>query len=415
MVRKLIVPLLLLLLLSGCGSAAPMETAGPGSSADSFGMGSVPPDEIPGRSETVPAVGNDMTQQTDEPGAEMPSEGECVTGNYFLFSRDNNIVLASDGTEILYEHQCDVTFTSADVEQDLWVDSILDGIGREYAANSENLLKYAAESLEINGKEGFYGYSNYQDIGIARHDQKIVSLLVLSSIYSGGSHPNSVQTAWNLDMEQGVLLKLEDILREDSEYVLIETVQRMVTEKFQAFGPGALFEDYQLTIENSLQYGSMTPYWYLNDAGLVIFFNQYTLGPYAAGIIKLEIPYDALKGILLDDYFPYRGDIPGDLMSLSDREGYRKILITVDPEGERALIGVEREVFQLQLSEVLWLEGNAIGQTMLFSADRMDQMSLIALVGGFDDETRSFALEFQDGTGNKQIYYVHSDGLSKEP
>lgn len=408
MVKKFIFPLLLLLLLSGCGASAPMATAAPGSAADSYGSESAYVDE-----ETTGAVSDGDTHKTNE--TEAPGEGALGEGNYFVFTRKNSTSTASDGTELLYEYRCDLSFTSSQAEQEQWIDSVIDEISAEFEANSVNLLEYAGEHLQLNGKENFFGYSNYQDIGIGRHDEKIVSLIVLSSIYSGGAHPNSIQTAWNLDMEQGMTLHLEDILCEGAEGRLAEIVQTMVDEKFQAFGQDMLFADYQITIKSAFQSGSMTPYWYLNDTGLVIFFNQYTLGPYAAGIIKLEIPYESLAGILKEDYFPRTGKTPGRLLPRSEWEGYQQIPLVVEPEGMRLLVGVEGKVLQLQVSEIFWLEGNAIGERMLFSADQMDQMDVLVLIGGFDDPERSFALEYRDGIGNKLIYYAHPDGLSEEP
>lgn len=415
MVKKLLFPLLLLLLLSGCGASAPMATAGPGSAVDANPAESASNGGTTSEAASVSDDEKNMPGETEAPGEASPAEGERGFGNYFIFVRENSTSTASDGTELLYEYKCDALFSSADAEQEQWVDSIIDAISREYEANSSNLLKYARENLEMNGKENFFGYSNYQDIAIGRHDEKIISLLVLSSIYSGGTHPNSVQTAWNLDMEQGKVLNLEDILFQGEEQRLAEIVQTKVDEKFQAFGLDTLFADYQQTIKSSFEPGRMTPYWYLNDTGLVIFYNQYTLGPYAAGIIKLEIPYESLEGILLEEYFPRTEKIPGKLLPRSAWEGYKQISLVIEPDGQQIRVGVEGKVFQLQVSEIFWLEGTAIGEQMLFSADQMDQMDVLVLIGGIDDEERSFALEYQDGIGNRVIYYAHPEGLSEEP
>lgn len=414
MAKRFLLPLLFLLLLSGCGASAPvmMDTAPMGAAVESSvtkgnGMGS---DQAGSETETeAPAECGATTQETESPS-------EAYSGNYFILSRGNHISTAEDGTELLYEYSCDVNFSSGDPLEDQWVDSLIGTIRDEYTSNSSNLLQYAQEEIAQNGKEYFYSYSNYQEAGIGRHDSKIVSLMMLSSIYSGGAHPNAVQTAWNLDLEQGILLKLEDVLCEGTAQELAEMVRQQVDEKFQSIGPDALFADYQESIQNAFLAETMTPYWYLNHVGLVIFFNQYELGPYAAGIIKLEIPYERLEGILREEYFPqYTNEIPGNLLLRGGWEGYRQIPLTVVPDGPRILIGVEGQVSQVQISEILWLEGTAIGQRMLFSADNLGQNDVIALTGGFDDPERSFAIEFQDGTGNTVLYYIHPEGLSTEP
>lgn len=351
------------------------------------------------------------------PEADPGEQSEVLAQtNYFTFSRSTGISTTEDRTELLYEYSCDTDFFAMDPELDQWMDSVLNEIRQGYASNSRNLLEYAQDSLELGGADSFYSYSNYQELGVARHDSKVVSLVVLSSVYSGGAHPNTVQTAWNLDMEQRRVLTLEDVLHPGGAERLAGIVKSRIEEKFLSLGENALFADYDETIEGAFASGAMTPYWYLNDQGIIIFFNQFELGPYASGIVKAQISYGELEGILLESYFPGNySALPGDLLLRGDWEGYRKIPITLESDGERILIGVEGEVYQVQLSEVSWLEGTAIGQKMLFSSNYLGQNDVIELIGGYDDESRSFAVEFADGQGNVTVYYIHPEGLSTEP
>lgn len=423
--KKQIFLLLGLLLLTGCGSSAPDSAAleyaneTPRNASGKYGY-TAETTAMPGEEAPEEDISNTDTEVNGIPTTMMLEAGdrkpEAEQTHYFTFVRDSSIATAEDGTELLYEYSCDTTFSSYDPGLDGWVDSVLEGIRKEYTSNSSNLLEYAEESFTSGDAESFYCYSNYQELGVARHDSKLVSLVVLSSIYSGGAHPNTVQTACNLDMELRKILRLEDVIYPDGAQSLAEMVRTQVEDKFLSLGEGALFDDFADTIAGSFALDSMTPYWYLNENGLVIFFNQYELGPYAAGIIKTEIPYECLEGILREEYFP--GDysqIPGDLLLRGDWDGYRQIPITVESDGERILVGVEGEVFQVQLSEISWLEGTAIGQKMLFSANRLTQNDVLELIGGYDDESRSFAIEFSDGQGNTTIYYIHPEGLSTEP
>ena len=421
--KKIVFLLFLCLFLTGCGGSAP---AAPEAYSDEFvtadaavpqetapaAMGSANPAQAPPESSVYgnPASGTPT-------GGEGTLESDAVTGsNYFTFTRANSVTTAEDGTELLYEYSCDPAFTSWDQETQEWVDGILEQIRQDYAANSENLLQYARNHLTDVGAEFFYSFSNYQEVGVGRHDTRVVSLMVLSSVYSGGAHPNAVQTAWNLDLEEKRPLRLEDVIYPETGVLLGELVKQSLDEKFAALGEGALYEDYGDAVAESFSGEAMTPYWYFNDQGLVIFFNQYELGPYAAGIIKTEFAYPELEGILREEFFPgHYSRIPGDMLLRGDWDGYREIPITVETDGEQILIGVEGEVYQVQLSEVSWLEGTAIGQKMLFSADRMTQNDVLELIGGYDDETRSFAVEFLDGQGNVTVYYIHPDGLSAEP
>lgn len=401
MLQKLIFCIVLVVFLVGCGaSREPAETApeaaqpaAPSSERSENSLVAVPEDTA------------SMVQTPAVPAAE-----------YFLFERQNNSFENENGDVLLYEYSCQPSFRSDDETRTAWVESVLNGISRDYTVNSDNLLDYAEEYVENNGTELFYAHSNYQDLGIVRYDSRVISLVALSSLYAGGSHPNSVQTAYNLDVDGQRILRLEDVLLEDTGARLAELVMTEVDAKFAHLGEGGLFEDYEATIATSMTWGNMTPYWYFNSNGLVIFYNQYELGPYAAGIITVELPYEALADVLNPDYLPeHAGDIPGSLVLRGEWQGYRRIPITIDAEGDTLLVGVEGRIYQVRLSEVMWLEDTPIAQQILFSSMSMGQNDVLEITGGYDDESRSFAIEFITGQGEEKIIYLHADGLSEEP
>ena len=398
MLQKLIFMLITAIILSGCGASAPDEAA---AEQTSLCQSSV--------QEMIPA-------QTDISYGAEPQEA-ASTAEYFLFTTTSNTISDDAGVTLLYENQCIPTFTSPDAGRMAWVTEILDGIARDFLTDSQNLHEYAREFVEMNGTEHFYSHSNYQQIGAARHDETVVSLISLSSLYSGGSHPNSVQTAYNLDIANRRILRLEDVIAEDGADALAKLVREGVDSKFAVIdGGNGLFEDYGATIDNSMQYGNMTPYWYLNDTGLVIFYNQYELGPYAAGIIKVELPYEALDGILRDEFHPAASDgSAGDLILRSGEDGCSRIPITIEKDGEILLIGVEGKVYQVQLSEILWLEDTPIARNLIFSALSLEENDVLEIIGGYTDESRSFAIEFLNGKGEHGIYYIHDGELSADP
>ena len=409
MLKKLSLLIISAIFLTACGASAPsMEAAADNRYQLIYGPGEAAFDAEP--LESFPGSG-ELMNDTETMKADI------CEAEYFLFSETTNTITDEAGEPLLYENQSIASFTSMDPGRCEWVGGILDNIGRDYAANSRNLQAYAEEFIDVNGRDYFYSHSNYQQLGIARHDDAVVSLICLSSLYSGGSHPNAVQTASNLDITGQRVLRLEDVIDEAGVAELSGMVHREVDEKFAFIdGGNGLFEDYADTIDTYMVYGNMTPYWYLNDTGLVIFFNQYELGPYAAGIIKVELPYEELNGILLEQFHPVPASgIPGDLLLRGDWEGWHEIPITIEPEGERLNVGVEGKVYQVQLSEVLWLEDTPIAQDLIFSARTLCQNDVLEITGGFDDETRSFVIEFIDGLGQHRIYYLHPGELTEEP
>ena len=396
MLRKLSFVLIFAILLSACGASAPAEDG-------------LEDAVVASAAETIAPAGGEDLETTE-------AAGECSEAEYFRINQYSNAMENDDGVTLVYENYAQAEFVSQDPARTQWVSEILSGIRRDFQVDSENLHTYADEFVAEWGTDGFYSYSNYQQLGVARHDEAVVSLISLSSLYSGGSHPNSVQTAYNLDIENQRLLHLEDVILEEAAPELAKLVRARVDEKFTMIdGGNGLFEDYGDIIDNSMVYGNMTPYWYMNNEGLVIFYNQYELGPYAAGIIKAELPYADLEGILLEEYFPAPGDgQSGDLCLRWEGEDGHRIPITLGQEGGKLLVGVIGTVYQVQISEVMWMEDMPIAQELLFSALSLGENDILALSGVCHDETSSFVIEFTDGRGVQHLYNIQEGDLTDD-
>lgn len=396
MLRKLSFVLIFAILLSACGASAPAEDG-------------LEDAVVASAAETIAPAGGEDLETTE-------AAGECSEAEYFRINQYSNAMENDDGVTLVYENYAQAEFVSQDPARTQWVSEILSGIRRDFQVDSENLHTYADEFVAEWGTDGFYSYSNYQQLGVARHDEAVVSLISLSSLYSGGSHPNSVQTAYNLDIENQRLLHLEDVILEEAAPELAKLVRARVDEKFTMIdGGNGLFEDYGDIIDNSMVYGNMTPYWYMNNEGLVIFYNQYELGPYAAGIIKAELPYADLEGILLEEYFPAPGDgQSGDLCLRWEGEDGHRIPITLGQEGGKLLVGVIGTVYQVQISEVMWMEDMPIAQELLFSALSLGENDILELTGVYHDETSSFVIEFTDGRGVQHLYHIQEGDLTDD-
>ncbi len=403
MLKKLSFVIILAILFAGCSASAPMskmESAEPAEGGILTGMADFAA-QIP------------MSQELEKTA--VPQE-QLHQPEYFVFTTQSGTVENDENIPVLYERYCTADFSAADQVRTEWVDGVLNSIAADYDRDSTNLNTYAEEFLAENGSSYFYTHSNYQELGIARHDEAVVSLLSLSSLYSGGAHPSSIQTAYNMDLSHLRLLRLEDVIQEDRAAELAEMVDAIVSEKFAPLGETALFPEYRETIAAAMTYGSMTPYWYLNNGGLVIFFNQYELGPYAAGIIRAEVPYEQLDGILKEGYFPTKGEGHATDLVLKTASGTCKtVSVTIEPESEELLIGADGLVHQVQLSEVSWLNGTPISRKLIFSAKSMCENDVLQVIGGFDQEDRSFCIEFKNDAGEQKLYYLAPNSLNQEP
>ena len=328
--------------------------------------------------------------------------------SYFTFHSDTKIYQNEDGQDLLWEMFTDPVFYSPDTQLHDWVNGILDDITKSERELSQDLLDYAEEEQELLG-EAFYSFSHYLTLGVGRHDTKVASVLALSSMYSGGPHPSTVQTATNLDMKELKVLTLEDVLEEDSAERVVEMVLEAVREKFALVGEEGLYTDYEDTVKNALTYGNMTSHWYFNETGLVIFFNQYVLGPYAAGIIKTVLPYDTLDGILRPEFIPqgYTGTASG--VEISKDVPVQDTVCNISfGEGETLYLSVQGKASHVQLSEVFFAEGTPVGESMLFSANYLDEDVTIALQGDWFDQDTIYGVEYSDEEGGPYVIYSTS-------
>lgn len=333
-----------------------------------------------------------------------------------FFTPETNSVTAQDGTRILYESYDRIDFSAADPELNVWGDSQLKQIEQTFQSNSAELLKEAQQSYR-DQKDTFYCYSNYLNMGVARHDQRVMSVLAINSMYSGGAHPLSEQSAYNMDLETKESLTLEDIIEPTAGDEISELVLSGVEKSFATLGPQSLYNDYTDTISSFTTYGSMTKNWYFDHTSLVVFFNQYEIAPYAAGIIKVEIPYDQLHGILKEEYIPQHrasGMTDGDLVVTEASSVCQSIPVKIG-DGPKVTVGTEDTVYQVQLSEVHWLDQTPISKRIILSMNEFDPLHVLEIETGNTTEDQNYAIEFYNGMGEQRIYYIHPEGLSEKP
>ena len=158
----------------------------------------------------------------------------------------------------------------------------------------------------------------------------------------------------------------------------------------------------------------MTPYWYFNQEGLVIFFNQYELTPRGAGVLKVNLSYDSLDGIVKKEYIPEsaKGWVTGVLADWKrpDKETVYDVRLG---EGEMLYITLRGKATHVQLSEVRFTEQTPVGSTMLFSANWLNEETTLALQANPDPE-KIYAVEYYDASGGPRILYLQNNEIMTE-
>ena len=277
---------------------------------------------------------------------------------------------------------------------------MLDFLNRIDATRTEaQQVKEAAEEF-YTGKAGWNTYFYNLTYSPMRIDAGILSLYGIESSYSGGMHPNHNACAVNYDLTTGKALKLRHILTADASADKLTSLICSVL----AQEANILFSDYALCVEDRFagDFGA-DEQWYLSDDGLCFFFSPYEIAPYNAGTIIAELPYEALTGILLDDFFPHETVITKgtirvqaleDLAGLNNYSNYSEI--TLDSGGTSVLINTNSLVYQVKVELGEW---NADGTVFtpystVFAANAMNRDDAIILKASLSEGLPNIRIQF---------------------
>lgn len=148
---------------------------------------------------------------------------------------------------------------------------------------SEEFMRYAKEpiqekftyTLDISHDE--YSYKDY------------LSFVFYISMYTGGAHPNNIIETITYDSKEDRLITIDDLVRENGSIlaILSEESRKMLAKNPNIADQAMMMEGTKPEKENFKLF-AFTP------TGLMIFFPQYQVAPYASGSFKVVVSYPAL-------------------------------------------------------------------------------------------------------------------------
>ena len=193
----------------------------------------------------------------------------------------------------------------------------------------------------------------------ARLDPAVLSLHGEKRSYTGGAHTAYSGESVNYDLLSGLPLRLSDILKENvNGDVLIQLVLSQLEDPTASYRP-TLFTSYRETLSQHF-HSDLSNYedWYFSSVGLVFYFDPYEIGPFAEGIISVEIPYCLLTDILKDEYFPAESDhlagnvklIAFENANLDDFTQFAEVIL--DKDANKFLLFTDKAVTDVTLATV---------------------------------------------------------------
>ena len=140
------------------------------------------------------------------------------------------------------------------------------------------------------------------DVMLANSD--LASIEFNISVYEhGAAHPSGYSKVVNYDLKNGRSLKLADLFQPGANYLETISSYSINDLKRQSKKGG---EDEPLLDDESIEEGASAKAdnyqsWNITRKGLLVTFDAYQVGPYAAGPQTVVVPYAALKGIIRPD------------------------------------------------------------------------------------------------------------------
>lgn len=157
-------------------------------------------------------------------------------------------------------------------------------------SNIMNLYQMAMVEYEYSVANNYpiHQFEAYVNYTVTYNQNCIVSLYFDQYEYAGGAHGLTVRYSdtWNLPkskrMELSEFFPYNNHYREFIIQNIINQIEKQIEEKSAMY-----FDDYQKLVNENFKINNF----YLTPEGLVVYFQQYDIAPYASGIPTFLIPY----------------------------------------------------------------------------------------------------------------------------
>ena len=180
---------------------------------------------------------------------------------------------------------------------------VLDFLNRIDTAQSraESIKTMAVEHYNFSVQ--WTPYLNQILYSPTRLDGCVLSFFGAYVTFSGGIHPETTFSPVTYDLSNGQALSLSDILTENA--TGDQLTDLVITELTPRKNTLFLTEDFADTVRNRFHTNFQQDIrWYFSQSGLCFYFAPYEIAPYTTGVVRVQIPYENLHGILNDSYFP---------------------------------------------------------------------------------------------------------------
>lgn len=266
---------------------------------------------------------------------------------------------SGDGTTYYRQSLGTATISSKDERAAERINSSLAELYVKFRADAEYTRRVAED--QTDGEPIALSY--YCAPSVTRCDTRVLSVVFDVSQDVGGIHADSTRTSRSYNADNGSLLTLADIAKNEEQlktFIKNYVIGLAAGDDYKEGGVSILFDDFESTISDLVDAGAN---WYFSDGGLVFYANPYDIAPYSRGVLTFEIPYSALAEFIDEGFMPveYQGDngmLLADDGDKLDRSSLNILgTVTVDEDGQSVVLSAEETVYNVKIytsGRMLW-------------------------------------------------------------
>ena len=266
---------------------------------------------------------------------------------------------SDDGTTYYRQSLGTATVSSKDERAAERINSSLAELYVRFGADAEYTRRVAED--QPDGEQIALSY--YCAPSVTRCDTRVLSAVFDVSQDIGGIHADSTRTSRSYNADNGSLLTLADIAKNEEQlktFIKNYVIGLAAGDDYKEGGVSILFDDFESTINDLVDAGAN---WYFSDGGLVFYANPYDIAPYSRGVLLFEIPYSALEEFIDEGFMPveYEGEngmVLADDGDKLDRSSLNILgTVTVDEDGQSVVLSAEETVYNVKIytsGRMLW-------------------------------------------------------------
>lgn len=327
---------------------------------------------------------------------------------------------SDDGTTYYRQSLGTATVSSKDERAAERINSSLAELYVKFGADAEYTRRVAED--QTDGEQIALSY--YCAPSVTRCDTRVLSAVFDVSQDIGGIHADSTRTSRSYNADNGSLLTLADIAKNEEQlktFIKNYVIGLAAGDDYKEGGVSILFDDFESTINDLVDAGAN---WYFSDGGLVFYANPYDIAPYSRGVLLFEIPYSALEEFIDEGFMPveYEGEngmLLADDGDKLDRSSLNILgTVTVDENGQSVVLSAEETVYNVKIytsGRMLWQRNYlTTGEGVEVKSFIPDAQPSIAVSYELADGTEIVRGIFQSGKDGSILLVDHQDSIRSD-